>query len=127
MDLKLESRQDFLLATPSGRVSPAEALEVCKSVCDSATERGFGKIVIDCLAVEGELSVMERYEHGKTLVEYCRTRSITPAVALVGKPPTITGFLAEVARNRGLIVVTFSELQPAMDWINGFGTKPIAT
>jgi len=32
---------------------------------------------------------------------------MNPAVALIGKPPAVKGFGAEVASNRGLLVVTF--------------------
>jgi hypothetical protein len=127
MELKLESREGYLLATASGRVSLTEALKLGKNVCDAAAERGLSKILYDYRAVKGELSVMEWYEIGKTMAEYRLNRSGTPRIAVVGKPPTITGFGAEVARNRGLLVVTFPELQPALDWLNGFDTKATAT
>jgi hypothetical protein len=123
MHLKLESRDGYLLATASGRASFAKALDLSKNVCDAAAERGFSKILYDYRAVEGELSVMEWYEIGKTMAEYRLSRSGTPVIAVVGKPPTITEFGAEVARNRGLLVLTFPELQPAVDWLNEFGTK----
>ena len=96
-------------------------LEGCKNICDAAAERRFGKILFDGLAVEGELSMEERYEIGKTIAEYCRSRSMSPTVALIGNPPAVTGFGAEVALNRGLLVVKFSERQAGMDWLNGFG------
>jgi len=123
MDLKLESREGFLLATAAGRVSLNEVLELGKNVCDAAEERGFTRILFDCLAVEGELSVTERYILGKTMAEYCRSRSMTPLVAVIGKEPTITGLSAQVAFNRGSTVLTFSERQAAMDWLIGFGSK----
>ena len=121
MDLALESRERFLLATATGQISFKEVLEGCKNMCDAAAERGFGKILFDGLAVEGELSVLERYEIGKTIAEYCRSRSMSPTVALIGNPPAVTGFGAEVALNRGLLVVKFSERQVGMDSLNGFG------
>ena len=97
-----------------------ELLEGCKNMCDTA-ERGFRKILFDGLAVEGELSMEERYEIGKTIAEYCRSRSMSPTVALIGKPPAVTGFGAEVALNRGLLVVKCLERQAGMKWLNGFG------
>ena len=48
---------------------------------------------------------------------------VTPKVATVGKPPLINGLAARVASNRGLVAETFSELQEAMDWLKGFGSK----
>jgi hypothetical protein len=93
MELKIESQEGFLLATASGRVSLTEAVEHLKAVCDMAKERGFGRILVDCFGVEGELSVLERYELGKTIADYCLSRSMTPKIATIGKPPTINGSL----------------------------------
>jgi len=122
MDLKLEARDGFLLATATGRVSSNEAREWCKHICDPAADRGLNRIVLDCLGVEGELSDLDRYEIGKAMAENCLNRS-SPTIALIGKPPTITGFEALVARNRGLTVFTFPERQAGLDWLNRFGSK----
>jgi hypothetical protein len=127
MDLKLDSRDGVLLATVTGAVSFSEALERWKNVCDAAAERGCGKILFDLLGAYGELSALEKYEVSKTIVEYCKIRSMSPTVAVVGKPPTVTGFGALVASNRGMVIVMFSERQAALDWLNGFGSKTAAT
>jgi hypothetical protein len=126
MDLKLESRDGVLLATVTGRVSFNEALECWKSVCDAAAGGGCRKILFDGLGVEGEISDLEKYEVSKIIVGYWAHTSITPTVAVVGKPPTITGFGALVASNRGLTVFTFSERQAALDWLKAFGSKTTA-
>jgi len=127
MDLKLESREGFLLATALERVSLAEALELGRNVCDAAVERGFDRILVDCLALEGELSMAARYELGKTISEYCQIRSMNHRVAVVGKEPTITGFSARIASNRGSIVQTFSDRQVALDWLKGTGSRATAS
>jgi hypothetical protein len=46
---------------------------------------------------------------------------------VIGKKPTITGFSARIAANRGAMVQTFSERQAGLDWLNGFGSKATAT
>ena len=94
-----------------------------KKVIDTATERGFDKILMDFLAVTGELSAIDLYEVAKTMAEYCASKSIYPRVAVVGKPPTVTGFGAQVASNRGLTSMTFSESQPALNWLRVVGSK----
>lgn len=127
MDLKLESREGFLLATATGRVSLSEALKVYKKSCDAAVRRGFDKILFDFLGLTGELSDLERYELGKQGAEYCLNLSPTLKTAVIGKPPTVDGFVARVASNRGVVVETFPERQAAMDWLNGFGSKATAT
>jgi hypothetical protein len=123
MDLKLESRDGFLLATVTGRVSFSEALRCWKKVCDAAAERGCGKILCDWLASEGEISDLEKYEVSKVITEYWAHTSMSPTVAVVLKPPTITGFGALVASNRGLMIVTFSERKAGLDWLMGFGSR----
>jgi len=47
-------------------------------------------------------------------------------VAVIGKPPLVTGFGAQVASNRGLPSMTFSERQPALNWLRAFGSKTAA-
>ncbi len=126
MDVTVESEDGVLVATAAGPVSLSEAISVFTKACDIAVERGADRILVDCLAVEGELSTMERYELGRSVAEYCSSRSITPKVATVGKPPLINGFGARVAWNRGLVAETFSELQKARDWLKGFGSKAAA-
>ena len=123
MQLGLASQDDFLLATAAGQVSTIEVMRVLKTVIDTATERGFDKILIDFLAVTGELSTFDLYRIGKTMAEYCASRSICPKVAVVGKPPTVTGFGAEVASNRGLTSRTFLESSPALKWLRAFASK----
>jgi hypothetical protein len=127
MDLKLESRAGILLATAAGQASLTETVELGKNVCSAAAKRGLRKVLLDCLAVEGELSVTERFILGKTIVEYCVTRSIAVKVAIIGNSPSVTGLAAEVAWNRGMMIQTFSERQTAVDWLNGTSSKATAT
>lgn len=123
MHVRHTSQDDFFLVRASGGVSAAEVLRIFKNVIDTATERGFDKILMDFLAVTGELSVMDLYEIGKAVAEYCERKSIHPKVAVIGKPPTVTGFGAQVASNRGLTSMTFPEREAALNWLRAFGAK----
>jgi hypothetical protein len=123
MQVTLALQDDFLLATATGRASVKEVLRVFKKVIDTATERGLKQILMDFLAVTGVLAVLDLYEIGKAMAEYCVSKSIYPKVALIGKPPLVTGFVAEVASNRGLTSMTFLERQPALNWLRAFGSK----
>jgi hypothetical protein len=127
MNLVIESREDFLVATASGKVSLRETVELSKNVCDAAAERGFSKILFDCRAVEGELSVTERYIFGSTIAEYCRSRSMSPSIAVIRRELVVTGLAAQVASNRGASVLTFSELQAGLNWLHGRGSKATAS
>jgi hypothetical protein len=123
MQVTFALKDDTLLATAAGQVSHQEVLRVFKNVIDTATERGLESILMDFLSVEGELSGFELYDIGKSMAEYCVSRSIYPKVALIGKPPIVTGLGAEAASNRGLTSMTFSERQPALNWLRAFGSK----
>ena len=117
MDLRLEPRDDFLMAAASGKVLLNDAIEICRNMCDLAAVMGFGKILFDCLGVEGELSPDDRFELGKTIAEHCQCFVRIPSVALVGHPPAVTGLGARVASNRGLPVETFGERDLALEWL----------
>jgi len=123
MDVRLEVQDEFFLATAVGEVSVEEVLRVFKNVIDVAMERGLNKILMDFLALTGELSVIDVYEIGKTIAEHCREKSLHPIVAAIGKPPIVTGFGAQVAFNRGLISSTFSEMEPALNWLRAVPAK----
>ena len=123
MEFALVPQDDFLLVTATGQVSVEEVVRVFKNAIDAATELGFEQILIDFSEVTGELDVMDLHRIGKGLAEYCMSKSIYPKVALIGKPPLVTGFGAQVASNRGLTSMTFSERQPALNWLRAFGSR----
>jgi hypothetical protein len=107
----------------TGRVSVKEVLCVFKKVIDTAHGAGFETTLIDFFAVRGELSAMDLYEIGKTMAEYCVSKSIYPKVARIGKPPLVTGFGAEAVATRGLTSMTFSERPLAVNWLGAMGSK----
>jgi hypothetical protein len=123
IQLTLAPQDDFLLATGVGLVSTEELLRVLTTVIDAGTEQGFDKILLDFSAVKGELSILHLYAVGKAMAEYCSSKSIHLKLAVIGKPPTVTGFGAKVASNRGLTSKTFSEKQSALNWLRAFGQK----
>ena len=127
MNLKLESRDGFLLATVTGRISVKEAINIFEKTCDAAVQRGFHKIAVDLLEVSGELSGLDLYELGKTVAEYYLQRLRFPIVAVIGRPPLVNGFGAKVASNRGLTTEVFLDLQSAIDWLNRFEETATAT
>jgi hypothetical protein len=123
IQLTLAPQDDFLLAAGVGRVSTEEVLRVLTTVIDAGTEQGFDKILLDFSAVMGELSVLNLYAVAKAMADYCVSKSIHPKLAVIGKPPAVTGFGAEVASNRGLTSKTFSDSQSALNWLRAFGQK----
>ena len=118
---KIEPREDYLLVTLAGQVSFSEATVVLIKIRDVATQMGFDRVLVDCLSLSGELSSFERYKLGQILAQHWQKGlSGTPKIAIVGTPPTINGFGALVASNRGFLAKTFPELPKALDWLNRF-------
>ena len=119
MIIDLQSRDGSLLVTVAGKASLYRAVELYKRLVDEAAARGVNSVLLDGLAIAGELSTLEQYQLGKTIADYCLSRSVTPKVAVIRKPP-VDEFGAQVARNRGFIVEVFSEREAALSWLKAF-------
>jgi hypothetical protein len=103
MDLQIdiELHGGLLLVTASGNVAFDAALRLLKQVCDTAKEKEVNKILINTLAMEGELSTFERYGLGVEVAAYIKQRQMNPRLAFVGKPPTMDGFGVRVGQIEG--------------------------
>jgi hypothetical protein len=119
MDLRIdmEFQGGLLLVTASGNVALDAALRVYKQIFDRAKEERVNKILVNTLAVDGELTTLERYTLAMDLVAYLKEREMNPRLANVGKPPTTNGFAVRVGQNRGVSVEVFSSQQEALSWL----------
>jgi hypothetical protein len=121
MDLQItiELQGDLLLVTGNGRVRVDTASRLLKQVCDAAADHQVGKILVNCLAVTGELFPFERYRLGvETADAYLTDREMNVRLAFVGIPPATDGFGVRVARNRGLVTKLFSNPEEARKWLD---------
>jgi len=120
MDLRIdvELQGGLLLVTASGTLAFDAALRALKQVCDTAKEKEVKKILVNALALDGELATVERYRLGVEVAEYLHQRHMSPRLAFVGKAPTMDGFGVRVAQNRGLTVEMFSTEQEALSWLD---------
>ena len=120
MDLHIDValQGDLLLVTASGSLVFDVALRLLKEVCDIAAEKQVDRILVDCLAVDGEVSTLDRYSLGAEVAAYLRQREVKPKLAIVGKPPTIDGFGVRVGQNRGITTEVFSSQQAALKWLD---------
>jgi hypothetical protein len=117
LHIEVELRGGLLLVTASGSFTFDAALRLLKQVGDTAQERNINKILVDCLAMDGELCIFDRYSLGVEFTAYLRQRQMNPKLAFVGKPPTIDGFGVRVGQNRGLTAQVFSSRQQALTWL----------
>jgi hypothetical protein len=120
MDLRIdiELRGGLLLVTASGTFVFDAALLLLKEVCDRANEKEVSKILVNALAVDGELATVERYRLGTEVTAYLKQRQMSPRLAFVGKPPAVDGFGVRVAQNRGITTEVFSSQQEALRWLD---------
>jgi len=118
--IDIETQGELLLVTASGTIAFDSASRLLKQVFDTAAEKQVSKILVNCLAVEGKLSTLERYDLGIEVVAYLELRQLNPKVAFVGKPPTVDGLGVRVGQNRGLITEVFSSQQEALSWLHGW-------
>ena len=120
MDLRIDTelRGQILLVTARGKLALDAALQLYKQAFDTAKEKEVNKILVNALAVDGELSTFERYRLAVGCVAHLRQRKMNPTVAIVGKPPTTNGFGVRVAQNREVTTQMFDTQQAALDWLD---------
>jgi hypothetical protein len=123
MTQKFEPGDGFLLATASGPISHGKAWELYKDACDTAAAQGYGKILMDWVAVTGDLPLRERHALGKEAAEYAHRNRMSLKIALLGQEPTLNRIGVAIAQNRGLnveafSVKTFSDRQRALAWLH---------
>jgi hypothetical protein len=118
LHIEIELAGGVLLVTASGTETFDPALRLLKQILDTAAERQVNKILVNGLAVDGELSTVDRYRLGIEVAAYLKERQMKPRVAFVGKPPAMDGFGVRVGRNRGLSTEIFPTQQEALNWLN---------
>jgi len=106
-------------ATASGPVSQRRAWELYKEVCDTAVAQRYSKVLMDGVAVTGDLSLRERHALGRKAAEYERRHRMSLKIALLGQATTMNRVAVAVAQNRGLNIEAFSDRQRALDWLQG--------
>jgi len=119
LNLVLEVLPDgILLATVSGHVTLQSAVARFQEIFSFAAKNNIRKILYNCLDVAGELSASDRYQLATRVVTYMRSLNMgNPAVALVGKPPLVSGFGLQVAQNMGALVLIFVDNESALRWL----------
>jgi len=117
LQITTELKGRMLLVTATGSYTFDAALRLLKQVLDTAKEKQVSKILVNTLAMNRELSIIDRHILAVEVVEYAKRNQMVPRLAFVGKPPTVDGFGVRVAQNRGLTTDVFSSEQEALNWL----------
>ncbi len=120
MDLHIdvELQGGLMSVTARGNLTFDATLRLLKQVCDTAAEKQIKKILVNSLAVDGDLTTLERYQLGVEIAAYIMQRQKNTRLAFVGQPPQMDGFGVRVAQNRGMTVEVFPSEQEALNWLD---------
>jgi hypothetical protein len=126
MDLyiDIEFRGGLMLVTAHGTMAFDAASRLLKHVYETAAQHQMGKVLVNTLAVVGELAVFERYGLGVEAASYLLQHQMNLKLAFVGDPPTQDGFGVRVAQNRGVVAKAFSTPQEALEWLDEMPVVP---
>jgi hypothetical protein len=117
LQITVELKEGILLVTATGLYTFDAGVRLLKQVLDTAIEKQISKILVNTLAMGGELSIIDRHLLAVEVVEYAKRQQMVPRLAFVGKLPTLDGFGVRVAQNRGLTTDMFSSQQEALNWL----------
>jgi hypothetical protein len=118
LHIDIQSQGGLLLVTANGNMAFDMAERLLKQVFDTAAENQVDKILVNALAVDGELAGFERYALGVEIASYLSKRRMNLKLAFVGTPPTVNGFAVRLAQNRGVATEVFATPQEALRWLD---------
>ena len=117
MKVAIDVHETVVRSMFSGEVALDAAREHLQNIFDTTKERQLHKVLIDCLAIQGQLTTLERYQLGTWAARYIHQLGINLRTAFLGVPPVVDGFGLLVARNRGLNAQLFSAIPDAQKWL----------
>jgi len=114
--LEIQVKPDYILVTYTGEFNVAAAERAIDGSLQAGSTHNLSKILIDCRRMTGRLSIMDRYQ---VAVSGQRMAGKLTRVALVrqegGSP--LDRFTETVARNRGVNLKLFNEIDEAVAWL----------
>jgi len=120
MKLEIHPESGFLRTDVSGEFSLEEAKRTFLEILDAVTRYKVNKVLFDGRRIAGNPQPMERFYYGEFVAEAWRgVLPQVPTFAYVLEHPVIDPerFGETVARNRGMIVKAFDDLEDALGWL----------
>ncbi len=126
LEVKIECKKSFILATYSGAFDLKDALTMFKEALTASFEKNMPKILIDYRKITGPLSGIDRFRYAEETTKYWREfirseKIKTPRIAYLGKQPIVDPerFGDLVAKNRGAFnFKTFEDISKAKEWFH---------
>jgi hypothetical protein len=119
MQVKLETKPDYVLTTFTGPLSLPEVHQAVRESIDAAADSGLHRILFDWTGMDAVLTTGQRLGLAETAVDHARGKTWKEQLkaATVGRFPAVNGLAAVVASNRGFSLQTFLGRQQAPDWL----------
>lgn len=114
-NLKIEDQTTHLVVRLSGAFSLARFLEDVAKAVQICQDRQRTRIYLDLTALEGKLTIFDRYEMGAQGAKLAENLK----VSVCASPETVDPkrFGLQVARNRGLNIQLFLNPEEALSWL----------
>ncbi len=114
--LKLEHCEGYLLAEVGGPFNLSAAKEIAAIIVDERVKGGHGKLFIDARKIEGDISIVDRYEYGKFIGGF-RDPAIKTVVVARQEIILPDKFMENVIANVGGNVMVTTDSDKALQWL----------
>jgi hypothetical protein len=118
--LKMEHGPDYLHVEIGGVFNLSIAKEITRAVMSERVDRGYTSVLVDARKVEGEISIVERYEYGKYFASF---RDPGVRTVLIANERIILPdkFFENVVSNIGGNILVTADINQAMRWLGASG------
>jgi hypothetical protein len=116
IELQIEEMADYLTARFVGSGLAEEGWRQFGSIAESCKRANKNKLLIDISHAEGDLSITEKYlaaEESRIFARY----GLKVAIVEMSERLDPRKFFLLAARNRGVNVEAFTNLQDALEWL----------
>jgi hypothetical protein len=116
LNLQLEEKEAYLLATVSGEFDLREAKQRLPEFFETVRAYEQGKCLIDARNLTGRISLMERYEFARFMAEITATK-IRIAVVAAERHVWRDRFFETAAVNRGIVLKVTTSVEEGEEWL----------
>lgn len=120
--ISFNSDQHYLLVTVEGWYTLSNAIAIFKTAIDHSLLHEKKSLLIDINKLSGTIPLTDRFTFAETTSGYFIQKAVGKInrLAVVGKEPIVDPdrFGETVARNRGLNVLVFTDLEQAIQWLS---------
>ena len=116
--IELEDKDDFVLIVYSGEFDMQSAKETIDRILQACSEKHCSTALLDCRNMTEIITTLDRFEaaiYGQVI------KDTVSRMAVVGPPGLVllVHFFENVARNRGLNMRVFLDMDKAVGWLKG--------